>query len=176
MFLVLPDNCRFPHDRVYFIYDTPCFFERRARCWLILWLAVKIAHPQITNYREASLRDKLCFRPTQPSFITFLFSLFLLSPISILGLQTGAHRSIFPASLAGVSFGSILRDWHAGWKPAMLGFCAALSFQVLTGLWNLPHNLLPSEATSVERARPVDPSMRGISVVQLSDGFRILRA
>lgn len=59
----------------------------------------------------------------------------------------------------------------------MLGFCAALSFQVLTGIVEFATQstgfLKPLQ---LNWPGPLEPSMRGVSVVQLANGLRILRA
>ena len=170
----------FPHERVYFIYDAALLFlsDALAALAVILWLSVKITRPQITNYGEAPRRDKLRSQLAQLAFITFLFGLFLLSSLSI--LWSTDWRTSFSISLhlwLVFLFILSLRDWSAAWKPVMLGLCAALSFQVLTGFVEFA-----TQSTDFLRPLhsnwpgPFDPSIRGVSVVQLADGLRILRA
>jgi len=170
----------FPHERVYFIYDNALFFLSDALALLavILWLSAKIAQPQTTNYREASWRDKLRFLHVQPTFITLLFALFLLSSLSILW-STDWRTSSYISLHLWLVFLLILsmRDWREAWKPAMLSFCAALSFQVLTGIVEFATQSTGFlKPLHVNWPGPLEPSMRGVSVVQLANGLRILRA
>ncbi|HET9906866.1 MAG TPA: O-antigen ligase family protein, partial [Anaerolineales bacterium] len=70
-----------------------------------------------------------------------------------------------------------LRDWREAWRPAMLGFCAALSIQIIASFVEFAaqstHFLLPLHSNW---PGPFDPSVRGVSVVQFADGIRVLRA
>ena len=59
----------------------------------------------------------------------------------------------------------------------MLGFCTALSFQVLTGIVEFAtQSTVFLKPLQLNWPGPFDPSIRGVSVVQLADGLRILRA
>ena len=70
-----------------------------------------------------------------------------------------------------------LRDWRDAWKPAMLGFCAALSFQFIAGIVEFAtQSTAFLQPLRLNWPGPFDPSVRGVSVVQLADGLRILRA
>ena len=171
---------KFPHDRVYFIYADALLFLSDALAILavVLWLSVKITQPQITNYREAFRWDRLRLWHAQSSFITLLSTLFVLSSFSILW-STDWRTSLYISLHLWLVFLLVLslRDWRAGWKPAMLGFCAALSFQVLTGIVEFAtQSTAFLKPLQLNWPGTFDPSMRGVSVVQLADGFRILRA
>ena len=70
-----------------------------------------------------------------------------------------------------------LRDWSYAWKFILYGFCAALSFQVITGMVEFMNQstafLAPLHLTW---PGPLDPSVRGAVIVQLPDGESFLRA
>lgn len=173
------------HDRVYFIYDSALFFLGDALVLIavILWISTRMAqYPQlqtlagITNYSEASLGDKLHSRLSD--FRLLLFALFLLSSFSV--LWSSDWRTSLSVTLHFwliFLFVLSLRDWREAWKPAMLGFCAALSIQVITGIVEFATQstafLKPLHLTW---PGPFDPSIRGVSVVQFADGLRVLRA
>ncbi len=163
----------FPHARVYFTYTDALFFLSDALALLavVLWLSVKIAHRSNTPALAFFI-----FPHSLP--ILSLFALFLLSSFSTLWSQD--WRTSFYISL---HFWLIfllilsLRDWHATWKIAMFGLCAALSIQVITGFIGFA---LQSTGFlnpfAMNWPGTLDPSIRGASVVQLADGLRVLRA
>jgi hypothetical protein len=163
----------FPHDRVYFIYDGALLFlsDALAVMAVTLWLSAKIAQLQITNY-------KIHLQLARPRFITLLFALFLLSSFSILW-STDWRTSFYISLHLWLGFLLILslRDWQDAWKPAMLGFCAALSFQFIAGVVEFAtQSTAFLKPLQLNWPGPFTPSIRGVSVVQLADGFRILRA
>ncbi|MDQ3007188.1 MAG: O-antigen ligase family protein, partial [Chloroflexota bacterium] len=163
----------FPHDRVYFIYDDALLFLSDALAVLAvtLWLAVKITQPQPVN-------NKLRGWWAQPSSIKLLFGILLLSSLSILW-STDWRMSLYISAHLGLVFLLILsvQDWRAGWKPVMLGFCAALSFQFMAGVVEIAtQSTAFLKPLQLNWPGPFTPSERGVSVVQLADGLRILRA
>ena len=111
------------------------------------------------------------------SFILLLSTLCLLTTLSIFWSRDW-HTSLYISlhfwlvCLLTLS----LRDWHAVWKVAMFGLCAALSIQVVTGF--IGFALQSTEFLKIDMNWPgaLDPSIHGASVVQLADGLRILRA
>jgi O-antigen ligase len=70
-----------------------------------------------------------------------------------------------------------LRDWSQAWRTALLGFCAALSLQFITGLVEFL-NQTTTFLAPLKLTWPglLDPSMRGAVVAQLPGGESFLRA
>ncbi|HEX5943169.1 MAG TPA: O-antigen ligase family protein, partial [Anaerolineales bacterium] len=70
-----------------------------------------------------------------------------------------------------------LRDWPQAWKFILLGFCAALSVQFLTGIVGFLNQSTAFLAPlHLNWPGPLDPSVRGAAVVQLPSGESFLRA
>lgn len=164
----------FPHERVYFIYDSAVFFLTDALVLfaVILWLSVKIVQPLtlgVSNFKPASLLG---------DFRIPLFAIFLLSSLSILW-SADWRTSLFITLHFWLLFLFILslKDWHDAWRPVMFGFCAALSIQVIASFVEFA-----TQSTYFLRPLhsnwpgPFDPSVSGVSVVQFADGLRVLRA
>ena len=155
----------FPHDRVYFIYTDALFFLSDALVLLavILWLSTKIAdRPQlrITNY--SLLPPAFCLL----AFLSLLWSRDWRTSLSI-SLQV---LLIFLFILS-------LRDWSFVWKFVVYGFCAALSFQVITGLVEfLSQSTAFLAPLHLTWPGPLDASVRGAVIVQLPNGESFLRA
>ena len=163
----------FPHDRVYFIYDDALLFLSDALAVLAvtLWLLLKITQPQLINNQSRGWRSR-------PLSIRLLFGLLLLSSLSVLW-STDWRTSLYISAHLGLAFLLVLslQDWRAGWKPAMLGLCAALSFQFMAGVVEFAtQSTAFLKPLGLNWPGPFDPSIRGVSVVQLADGLRILRA
>jgi len=169
----------FPHDRVYFIYDDALFFLSDALTLLavILWLSAKISTMSLRAFGKQSPLLRADYFERKNAALAMTCLLLLFSSISILW-STDWRTSFYISIHLWLVFLLILslRDWHAAWKPVMLGFCAALSFQVLTGI-------VEFATQSTGFLKPLhsnwpgllEPYMHGVSVVQLADGFRILR-
>jgi len=70
-----------------------------------------------------------------------------------------------------------LRDWPQAWNAVLLGCCAALALEVLAGFvesgTQSTHMLA---ALRMQWPGPLDPSVRGASIVQLANGGAWLRA
>ena len=155
----------FPHDRVYFIYTDALFFLSDALVLLavILWLSTRIANrPQLRFTNYSLLPSAFCLL----TFLSLLWSRDWRTSLSI-SLQV---LLIFLFVLS-------LRDWSFAWKFVVYGFCAALSFQVITGLVEFMSQstafLAPLHLTW---PGPLDASVRGAVIVQLPNGESFLRA
>lgn len=154
------------HARVYFIYTDAIFFltDALAVIALILWASTRLGQS------DSKLSHSLV------SFL--LMALVLLSTCSVLW-SSDWHVSLFVA----IHFWSVLflafslRAWPSTWKAIMFGLCAALSIELITGFTGFAQQstafLGPLD---MEWPGMLDPSIRGASVVQLADGWRILRA
>jgi O-antigen ligase len=161
---------QFSHARVYFTYDHALFFVSDALVLLavILWICRRVAQPTqliITNFFS--------------SFPVISLSLLLLLSTLSTFWSTDWHTSLYISLHLWLVFLLILslREWSASWKPAMLGLCAALSIQIITGFTGFALQST-SFLGSLNMRWPglLDPSMRGASVVEVQNGFRVLRA
>ncbi|MEP7135389.1 MAG: O-antigen ligase family protein [Chloroflexota bacterium] len=157
----------FSHNRVYFTYDHALFFlsDGLALLAVILWLTTCIA-------RDNSSR--LTIHPS--AFIPL--SLLLLTTLSFFWSQDW-RTSLYIALHFWLIFLLVLslREWHTVWKIAMFGLCSALSIELIAG--SIGYALQSTDfLNSLGMKWPgiLDPSMRGASIVQLTDGVRILRA
>jgi O-antigen ligase len=154
---------QFPHERVYFIYTDALFFVADGLVLLavVLWLAVKIKN-------GFSL----------PSFIFLPFAFCILIFLSLLwsrdwrtSLSISLHIFLI------ILFILSLRDWSYTWKFVLFGFCAALSFQFITGIIEFITQTTAFLAPlQLNWPGPLDPSARGAVVVQLPNGESFLRA
>src|SRR5215213_242774 len=111
---------QFPQDGVYFIYTDALFFLANGLVVLavVIWLAVKIK-----NGLHLS------------TFLILPAAFCLLTLLSILWSRDW-HTSRYVSMHFLLIFLFILSlgDWPHAWKPVLLGFCAALSIQFLTGM------------------------------------------
>jgi hypothetical protein len=154
-----------PHERIYFIYTDAIFFLGDALVLLavILWLSTKITHSfqlPLTKYKFLV-----------PTFLLLTFLSILWSRDWRTSLWVSIH--IFLIFLFVLS----LRDWSYAWKFILLGFCAALSIEVITGMVGFINQSMAFLAPlHVHWPGPVDPSVRGAVVVGLPDGETVLRA
>ncbi|HKY54908.1 MAG TPA: O-antigen ligase family protein, partial [Anaerolineales bacterium] len=169
------------YDRVNFLYSSALFFPSDALALLAvtLWVCTLIAKPitlRITNYGETSLGDKLSIPPF--AFHLVVFAICLLATISILW-STDWRTSLYFSLHLWLVFLLILSisNWQEARKPVMLGFCAALSIQIITGMVGFA-----TQSTAflspfhLNWPGILDPSMRGVSAVHLSDSLRVLRS
>jgi O-antigen ligase len=155
---------------VYFIYTDALFFLANALILLavIFWLSTKLAQPH------------------QLPITQLLFTNYLLLPLTfclltlLSTLWSRDWRTSFYISLQIVLiflFILSLCDWSFVWKPVLLGFCAALSFQFITGVVEFIHQstyfLSPLH---LSWPGPFDASVRGAVVAQLPGGESFLRA
>jgi O-antigen ligase len=165
------------------ISQLPLAKDREASPWsqLILhplsFAPCSIIHFRLSSLRPASLRA--CILRSDPSsFILALSLLCLLSSFSLLWSRDW-HVSLYMSLHLWLVFLLILslRDWHQAWKFAAFGLCTALGIETITGFIGFA-----AQSTSFLRSLNLewpgllDPSIRSASVVQLVDGFRILRA
>ncbi len=157
----------FSHARVYFTYDNALFFLSDALVVLavILWLTVKVS-----AYSNGRLQS--------PSFLSFLFALFLFTTISVLwskDWRTSLYISIhfWLVFLLIMSF----RDWHEAWTVVLYGLCAALTIQLVVGFAEFSMQTTAFlHSLGMQWPGVLYPSMPGASVVELANGLRILRA
>ena len=165
---------QFPQNRVYFIYTDALFFLANGLVVLavILWASAKIAQTAqlpVTNSINQTLSSPFCL----------LLSIFLLlTALSILWSRDWrTSLSIFLHILLIFLFVLSLRDWSHAWKSVLLGFCAALSFEFITGVVEVISQstrfLAPLHLTWPGQ---MDSSVRGAIVVQLPSGETFLRA
>jgi hypothetical protein len=178
----------FPHARVYFTYTDALFFLADALAVLsvVLWLSVFIARlsndrgraPLLiipSSSRPRSIRD-LIFHPS--AFILFLFSLFLLSSLSVLwshvwriSLYISLH--FWLVFLLLLSLG----DWNRSWNFVMLGLIAALSIQIVLGLIGFTLQATAFlKPLGLKWPGLLDPFTAGAVVVRPSDSSPMLRA
>ena len=157
----------FSHARVYFTYDNALFFLSDALVVLavMLWLTVKVS-----AYSNGRLQS--------PSFLLFLFVLFLFSTISVLWSKDW-RTSLYISIHFWLVFLLILslRDWREAWAVVLYGLCAALTIQLVIGFAEFSlqtTDFLHSFGTQWPGV--LDPSMPGGSVVELANGLRMLRA
>jgi len=178
----------FPHRRVYFTYTDAVFFFSDALMLLavILWLVVSVAYssndrtrPSVLSYLS-SIRNysakRFLFHPS--SFMLALLLIFVLASLS--GLWSWDGRVSLYISLHFwfiFLFLLSLRDWNEVWRLAAFGFCAALGMEIFAGFIGFASQSTGFlESLRMEWPGTLDPSVRGASVVQLSNGMRFLRA
>lgn len=158
---------KFKHERVYFTYDHALFFLSDAIMLMavLLWLAVQVSN---NNF----------FQQKFSTSIKLLFALCVLITLSTLW-STDWRTSAYIALHFWLVFLLILsmRDWHESWSTAILGLCAALSIQALTGIVGF---ILQSTAfldpLNLEWPGTLDSLARGASIIKLPDGHTFLRA
>jgi hypothetical protein len=181
----------FPHGRAYFIYTDAIFFLSDALVLLavILWISTRVANmslrgatlaaPQRSNLRlNGVINPTTSLKASLNNFLHPLLALIVLSSLSILW-ATDWRTSLYIALHLWLIFFFVLSliDWRDAWRPAMFGFCAALSIQFISSIVEFAAQsttfLKPLQLTW---PGPFDPSIRGVSVVQFADGLRVLRA
>lgn len=161
----------FSHPRVYFTYDNVLFFlsDGLAVLAVILWLSVKVADQSSTRKFASALIN---FRILLP--LSFLF----YATLSTLWSQDWRTSLYISLHLWLIFFLVLsLRDWYDTRLVAMYGLCAALSIQLVAGFIGYAQQST-TFLSSLGMKWPglLEPSMLGASVVQLSDGLRVLRA
>lgn len=164
----------FPHERIYFTYTHALFFLADGLVLLavILWLAVKIAQPSAVSSQRLAFSN-------QRSSISVLFAIFfLLSSLSI--FWSGDWRTssyVFFHILLVFLFVLSLRDASQAWRVILPGFCAALSFQFITGIVGFLNQSTAFLAPlHLNWPGTLDPSVRGAVIVALPGGEVFLRA
>jgi O-antigen ligase len=155
----------FPHDRVYFIYTDALFFLGDALVLLsvVLWLSTRIAQTAHLQFNSSLLLPS--------AFCILLFFSILWSK----DWRTALYISVHVVVLFLYFFS--LCDWPYAWKFILLGFCAALSIQIIAGMVGFM-----SQSTAflaplhLNWPGSLDPSVRGAIVVELPNGESFLRA
>ena len=172
----------FPHDRVYFTYTDALFFLADGLILLavMIWLATKLQngfHP-INTASTPLEAGPSALRTAVSSFLFSPSALCLLIFLSLLwsrDWRTSLYLSFH--ILLVTLFIMSLRDWSQAWKFVLLGFCAALSIQVITGIVQFIQQSTAFLAPlNLNWPGTLDTSMRGASVVQLPTGESFLRA
>ena len=165
----------FTHSRVYFTYDNALFFlsDGLALFAVVLWLSVKLTQPsffsQIFSKREITNLSTF--------YILFLALLFLTTISSVWSRDW--RTSLYISLHLWLIFLLILSlsDWYETWTVTMYGFCAAMTIQLITGFVGYAQqSTLFLESLDMKWPGVLDPSIRGASVVQLTNGLRVLRA
>ncbi|HEX9385550.1 MAG TPA: O-antigen ligase family protein, partial [Anaerolineales bacterium] len=164
----------FPQNRVYFTYTDALFFlaDGLALFAVIIWLATKLQNGFPPFDTSSALRVPL-------SSFFYLFTAFcFLIFLSILWSRDWRTSLYISFHLLLVFlFILSLHDWTYAWKYVLLGFCAALSFQFITGVIQFIQQSTAFLAPlHLNWPGTLDTSMRGASVVQLPTGETFLRA
>ena len=154
------------HPRVYFTYDHALFFlsDALALMAVLTWAALRLAGrlPSLPSKRTVTALTMLC----------------LLTTVSVLW-SPDWRTSLYIALHWWLVFCFVLslREMFATDNILRVGLCAALTVQIAAGLIGFA---LQSTAflTPLHMEWPgvLEPAMRGASVVQLTEGARILRA
>jgi hypothetical protein len=153
----------FPQEGVYFIYTDALFFLASALVLLavLLWLAVKIRNGTPLS-----------------SFLLLPSAFCLLAVLSVLwsrDWRTSLYVSLHILLI--FLFILSLRDWSQAWRFLLLGFCAALSIQVIAGIVEfMSQSTVFLAPLHLNWPGPIDASVRGAIVVQLPSGESFLRA
>ncbi len=192
----------FPHDRVYFTYTDALFFlaDGLALAAVVLWLCVKVSQRSAIGHQRLAVSDKrlaisdrrlaFSFQPLAIGDTRYairdqlftshflLFAFLLLTFLSVLwsrDWRTSLYVSLH--ILLVVLLILSLRDWSEAWRAALLGSCAALSIQFLTGAVEFVRQTTAFLAPlGLSWPGKLDPSVRGATIVQLPDGQAFLRA
>ncbi len=164
----------FPHDRVYFTYTSALFFlsDGLALFAVLLWIATRIA-----QFPQLSLAKNNLRWPSS-DFVFPLFALLLFSSLSSLW-STDWRISVYITMQLWLIFLLVLslRSWENAWNPIIYGFCAALTFLVITGTVGfVAQSTAFLEPLHMSWPGVLDPATSGGSVVAVPDGPRILRA
>jgi len=152
----------FPQNRVYFTYTDALFFLADGLVLLavIIWLSVKIT--------KGSALSSFFYLPTAFSLLTIL-SIFWSKD-----WRTALYVSFH--ILLVFFFVLSLRDWHEARKPILLGFCAALSIEFITGIVEFVHQSTAFLAPlNLNWPGTLDSLTRGASIVGLPNGNAFLR-
>ena len=178
----------FPQRRVYFTYTDALFFFSDALMLLavILWLVVSVADSSIDRTRPSVLGYLSSIRSYSAKpilFHRFSFNLPLLLIFVLTSLSVFWSRDWRVSLYASLHFWFLfvfilsLRNWNEAWMIAAFGFCLVLGIEILTGFMGFASQSTGFlEPLQMEWPGTLDPSVRGASVVQLSNGVRFLRA
>jgi len=165
----------FTHPRVYFTYDNALFFlsDGLALFAVVLWLSVKLTRSSF--FSQISSKRNITYLS---AFYILILALLILTTISFVWSRDW-RTSLYISLHLWLIFLLILslRDWNETWTVGMYGFCAALSIQLIAGfLGYAQQSTAILESLNMKWPGTLDPSIRGASVVQLINGFRVLRA
>jgi len=165
-----------PHDRIYFTYSDILFFlsDGLALVTVLIWasklLPARAGNPmQATKTKLLSLFSRLD---------TWLFVLCVLATLSSLWSREW-RTSLYISLHWWLAFGLFLaiRSQRQAWHWLALGCAAALSVQVVVGVWQfIAQSTSFLTALRLEWPGDIVPAIHGASVVELADGTRWLRA
>lgn len=166
-----------PHPRVYFTYTHALAFLTDAFVLLavILWGFTKISQGRKLPFTNLQISSPPRLRQ---AFFPLLFTFFSLITISIFWSRDWL-ASLYISLHCWLLFLFILslRDWRSSWTPALFGLCIALGVEIVAGFVGFARQSTAFlDPLNMEWPHILDASMGGASVVQLSDGLRILRA
>jgi O-antigen ligase len=152
----------FPYTRVYFTYTDALFFLADGLVLLavIIWLSVKI--------RQGSPLSSFFYLPTAFCLLTIL-SIFW---------SKDWHTALYGSFhiLLVFFFVLSLRDWYDAWKPILLGFCAALSIEFITGIVEtIQQSTAFLAPLNLNWPGKLGSLTRGASIVGLANGNAFLR-
>lgn len=162
--------------RIYFVYSDALFFlaDGLALVAVLAWLILRLRPPGEPARPAAPLRAR--------QFITgadsWLFGLCLLASMSTFW-SLEWRTSLYISAHLWLCFGLyiVLRDTPEAWRWFALGCCAALALQFIAGGWQfISQSTAETTPPGWEWPGDLDPATRGVSVVQLADGTRWLRA
>ena len=163
---------------VYFAYDNAGVFlsDAIALIAVLVWILTRwFRNADEPDSHEATKFFSLASWLT--SIASWVFALCCLASLSVLWSKDW-RVSLYLSLHLWLGFGLFLslRDRSDAWQAAMIGFCAALGIEIITGF---PEFVFQSTRlfTMLNLNWPggLDPSIRGASVVQLLDGSRWLR-
>jgi hypothetical protein len=152
----------FTHNRVYFTYTDALFFLADGLVFLavMIWLAVKIKHglPLSSSF----------YLPIACGFLAILSTFWSKDWHTTLYISFHLLLVFF--------FVLSLRDWHEAWKPILLGFCAALGIEFITGIVEFVQQSTAFLAPlNLNWPGTLDSLTRGASIVGLPNGNAFLR-
>ena len=165
-----------PHNRVYFTYDHALFFlsDAIALAAVLIWLFIRIYQRSPKSPDFGAKSGDFALRADERFLIAFI----ILASASVLW-STDWRTSLYIALHLWLVFGLILsmRDFSESWKALMLGLCAGLAIQFITGFTEFALQTTRFLAPlGLNWPGPLDASVRGASIVGLADGQSVLRA
>ena len=164
------------YDRVYFTYDNALLFVSDALALLavLAWAMARLT----PESREAPVRkSRLKLTTLLASFDFWLLALLVWITLSVTWSMDWRISLYFSLHcwLVYLLYLS-LRDQPRAWRLAALGLAAALGLETLIGFWQFAvQSTAFLKPLMLNWPGPLDPSVQGASVVQLSDQTRWLR-
>jgi hypothetical protein len=162
---------------VYFTYDNALFFlsDGLAFVAVLSWAIHRLVVVPPPSAEIPAMRFSIqrLFSSAEP----WLLGLCLLASLSILW-SYDPRLSLYTSLHLWLVFGLFLalRDGPGLWRAFALGSCAALVLQIFFGLWQFAVQSTSFMAPlRLQWPASFEPAMRGVSIVQLLDGTRLLR-